>query len=224
MRVVTTTPPPPPDAGQPQPYGTPPTGTPAYGQPGGYPPQPQQPYGQPYPPQAYAQQPYPPQQSAQQPYTQPQAYAQQPYPPAAAQPVQRRSFLVPGLVIGALVGIAAIFAAATLLSRGPDPQTAARETGERLFAALFAGDCRGVQEATSQTCFDDVFETCEEVRRQAEGARDLGITYEITDVTMRDEDTVRVTIALHVAEYDERQTGVMLVEQRGGDWVVVANE
>lgn len=202
MRVVTTTPPPPPDAGQPQPYGTPPTGTPAYGQPGGYPPQPQQPYGQPYPPQAYAQQPYPP----------------------AAQPVQRRSFLVPGLVIGALVGIAAIFAAATLLSRGPDPQTAARETGERLFAALFAGDCRGVQEATSQTYFDDVFETCEEVRRQAEGARDLGITYEITDVTMRDEDTVRVTIALHVAEYDERQTGVMLVEQRGGDWVVVANE
>ena len=197
------------------------------------------------PPGAQPAQPQSPYQQPQSPYQQPQSPYQQPQfhqaPPAGWRPgapvtsspvtgspmpdVQPldltevptgRRWVVPVVVVGALATIVGVYAAAGMSTDRMEGQDA-RAAVQLLTDSMADGDCRGVQEATSQAYWSENGFTCAAVTESAEYLESAGTVF---DVGTADVDGDSATVPMTVREGGETDEVVFELARQGGTWVV----
>ena len=195
-------------------------------------PTPRQPLGQ----QPLGQQPLGQQPLGQQPFGQ-QPFGQQPFPEQALP--QRTAhypsqhdvlpytdvrlggrWVIPVVVVLAIMTIAGVYVA-SLSTTDRVSAGDARDVVVQLTEAVVAGDCRGVQEATSQAYWAEVGWTCAQVTEDGEFMRANGVVFDVGTAVV-DGDSGRVPVEVSLP--DETSSGSFIVSKVSGHWVVTGED
>lgn len=141
---------------------------------------------------------------------------------AGAQPLELtevpsgRGWVVPVVVVGALATIVGVYAAAGMSTDRMEGQDA-RAAVQLLTDSMADGDCRGVQEATSQAYWSENGFTCAAVTESAAYLASAGTTFDIGEAEV---DGDGATVAMTVLEGGETDEVVFELSRQGGTWVV----
>ena len=180
--------------------------------PGQWQPAPQQPYGQQPPPQPpYAQ-----------PYGQPVHPGWQPPQPIEPTPEPIRGWVVPTVVIGALVTIGAVFAASATRegADSADAATQARDAVVRLTDAMYQGDCEGVQAASTGGYFRTMNLTCEDIAGNREWMDEVGMSFVIGTADVEGSSAEVPVEIVVTSDPSQGGTGYFTVVRTGDSWRV----
>lgn len=131
-----------------------------------------------------------------------------------------RPWVIPVIVVVALLAIAGAYVGSLAFA---DRTSAgdARDVAVRLTEAVVDGDCRGVQEATSQDYYDSVGWTCAQIADDGEWMRANDVTFEVGTAVVEG-DTGRVPV--EVSMPGESTDGTFLVRNVSGHWIVTGEE
>ena len=145
---------------------------------------------------------------------------QYPQSPPAPEPI--RGWVVPTVVIGALVTIGAVFAASATResAEGADTAAQARDAVVRLTTAMAEGDCAGVEAASTGGYFRTMNMTCEDIAAQADHMSAAGISFVVGEAEV-DRSSADVPVEIVVtSDPTQGASGIFTVVRTGDTWRV----
>lgn len=136
-----------------------------------------------------------------------------------------RGWVVPVVALGALAVIIGVYVVAGSTSGRLDAEDA-RAVVVQLTDAMYQGDCRGVQEATSQQYWNDGGLTCADVAEVGDAMQASDVTFDVGEAEVDGEQaSVRVEIGEPQSDSDVFAETVTFEVRRSGDvWLVTADD